>query len=155
MARSLKRPKLTAGSVLVWLLLGVPMEHASFAQSSGPSGTLSGSMSGGAAGAAKPAGLPRIIAGSQNTEVLRHRDFAGKPCLAIGGFARAHIGNQKLYDHVITIKNGCAQSIKIQICYFRTQECTNMDVPGLATKVGVLGTLPAIQDFQYEFRERF
>lgn len=98
---------------------------------------------------------PRIITGSQNTDVLRHRDFSGKPCLAIGGFARAHTGNPKLFDHVIEIKNGCPQSIKTQICYLRTQDCIWMEVAGHSTKQAILGTLPSIKDFQFEFRERF
>jgi hypothetical protein len=98
---------------------------------------------------------PRIITGSQDTEILRHRDFAGKPCLAIGGFARAHTSNANLFDHVIEIKNGCSQSIRTQICYLRTQECITMEVAGHMTKEGILGTLPSIKDFRYEFRERF
>lgn len=98
---------------------------------------------------------PRIITGSQNTEILRHRDFAGKPCLAIGGFARAHTSNSNLFDHVIEIKNGCSQSLRTQICYLRTQQCITMEVAGHMTKEGILGTLPSMKDFQYEFRERF
>jgi hypothetical protein len=98
---------------------------------------------------------PRIITGSQNTEILRHRDFAGKPCLAIGGFARSHTSNSNLFDHVIEIKNGCAQPIKIQICYRDTQQCINLEVAGHATREGVLGMMPSLKDFQFEFREKF
>ena len=119
-----------------------------------PAGTLSRPTAGSSAGAAT-ARPPRIITGSQDTEILRHRDFGGKPCLAIGGFAGPHATNSNLYDHVIEIKNGCAQSIKTQICYLRSLECITLDVQGHMTKEGILGTLPSIKDFQYEFRERF
>lgn len=123
------------------------------AQSSGPaaSGKLSGPTAAGSSGA-----IPqRMIAGSQNTEIMRHRDFAGKPCLAIGGFARAHTSNSNLYDHVVSIRNGCAQAITTEVCYFRTRDCISMSVQGHTDKQGILGTLPSIKDFQYEFRERF
>src|SRR5437660_284107 len=36
------------------------------------------------------------------TEILRHRGLTGKPCLSVAGFARPHIIDRKLYDHVIT-----------------------------------------------------
>ena len=58
-----------------------------------PPGTLSGPSFGGTSPSSSPP--PRIITGSQNTDILRHRDFAGKPCLGIGGFARAHTGDSK------------------------------------------------------------
>jgi len=118
-----------------------------------PPGTLSRPSTGSFGGGSSLP--PRIITGSQNTDVLRHRDLSGKPCLAIGGFARAHTSNPNLFDHVIQIKNSCAQSIKTEICYLRTQQCITLEVAGLATKEGILGTLPSMKDFQYEFRERF
>ncbi len=56
---------------------------------------------------------------------------------------------------MIEIKNNCSQSIRTQVCYLRTQECITLEVAGHMTKQGILGTLPSIKDFQYEFRERF
>jgi hypothetical protein len=123
------------------------------AQTAPPSGTVARPTFGGTS--PRSSTPPRIITGSQNTEILRHRDFAGKPCLSIGGFARPHTSNSNLFDHVIEIKNGCAQSIRTQICYLRTQDCITMEVAGRMTKQANLGTLPSIRDFQYEFRERF
>lgn len=118
-----------------------------------PAGSVTRPTFGGTSPSSSPP--PRIITGSQNTDILRHRDFAGKPCLDIGGFARAHTSDSKLFDHVIEIKNNCPQSIRTQICYLHTQECITMEVAGHLTKQGILGTLPSIKDFQYEFRERF
>src|ERR1700733_11442995 len=53
---------------------------------------------------------------SRNIEILRHRDLAGKPCLEVGGFARPHVVNADLFDHVIEATNNCGQLIKMQIC---------------------------------------
>ncbi len=98
---------------------------------------------------------PRIITSSQDTEVLRHRDFGGKPCLAIGGLARAHLGNPNLFDHVIQIQNGCPKSITTQVCYRHSYECISVVTDGHASREAILGTQPAMRDFEYEFRERF
>lgn len=89
------------------------------------------------------------------TEILRHRDFAGKPCLTVSGTARPHSINRNLYDHVITASNACAQRITIRVCYYRTDECIPMEVPGGQRKEAILGTLPATKQFGFEFREKF
>ena len=92
---------------------------------------------------------------SSGTDILRHRGPTGSPCLAVAGFARPHATNSNVYDHVITVKNSCAQRITIQICYYRSQDCLPMEVPGGERKEAVLGSLPAVRDFRFEFREKF
>ena len=89
------------------------------------------------------------------TEILRHRDFAGRPCLTVMGGARPHIIDRKLYDHVITASNACPQRIAIRVCYYRTDDCIRMEIPGRERKEAVLGTLPATKEFGFEFREKF
>jgi len=147
----LPRRLLIAAALTPLLGAGGDVGHAQTSAATPGAGTLGGSSLGSSSGA-----VPKqVIRGSQNTEVLRHRDFAGKPCLDIGGFARAHLNNPKLFDHVISIKNNCPQSLKTEICYLRSRDCINMDVPGHKSKESILGTLPSIKDFQFEFRERF
>jgi hypothetical protein len=106
-------------------------------------------------GAGVRAPTPSPVIGSQNADILRHRDPIGNPCLNVSGFARAHTINPNLYDHLIAAKNRCAQRLTIQVCYYRTQQCIAMEIPGFASKETILGTLPSITDFRYEFRERF
>jgi hypothetical protein len=89
------------------------------------------------------------------TEILRHRDLTGKPCLAVTGIARPHIIDRKLYDHVITASNACPQRIAIRVCYYRTDDCIPIEIPGGQRKEAVLGTLPATKEFGFEFREKF
>jgi hypothetical protein len=89
------------------------------------------------------------------TEILRHRDLTGKPCLTVSGMPRPHIVNRKLYDHVITASNACPQRIAIRVCYYRTDDCIPMEIPGGQRKEAVLGTLPATKEFGFEFREKF
>ena len=92
---------------------------------------------------------------SAGNEILRHRDFTGKPCLSVGGLARPHTVNPNLYDHVINVRNSCPQRIAITVCYFQSQDCIRMEIPGGESKEAILGTLPSIRDFRFDFREKF
>ena len=92
---------------------------------------------------------------SNGTDILRHRSPTGATCLSVGGFARPHFVNKQLFDHVITVKNDCAQRIALQVCYYQSEDCINIQVPGDETKQAVLGTLPRMATFRFEFREKF
>ena len=92
---------------------------------------------------------------SSGTEMLRHRGPTGRPCLTVGGLARPHLASPNVYDHVITAENSCAQSITIKVCYYNSDECIPLEVPGGERKEAILGTLPAMSDFRFEFREQF
>jgi len=108
----------------------------------------------GGVGVQVPVEAPAIGA-SKGTEILRHRGPTGNACLAVAGQARPHTINPKLYDHVIKVTNSCAQRIALQICYYRSQECISMEIPGGERKEAILGTLPSVKDFRFEFREKF
>ena len=92
---------------------------------------------------------------SAGTEILRHRGPSGHPCLAVGGLARPHVVNPNVYDHVITVRNTCAQRITMQVCYYRSRDCVPLEIPGGERKEAILGTLPSVKEFRYEFREKF
>jgi hypothetical protein len=98
---------------------------------------------------------PRTFGASSGTEILRHRGPTGNPCLAVSGFARPHVVNPNVYDHVVTAKNSCALRITMQVCYYRSQDCLTMEVPGGERKEAIIGSLPAEKDFRFEFREKF
>jgi hypothetical protein len=119
-----------------------------------PIGSESRPTMGATSGRAPPA-QPALINASQNIDILRHRGPTGKPCLTIHGYARPHIVNPNLFDHMITATNGCPQLIRMGVCYNRTQQCISMEIPGRMFKEAVLGTMPSLKDFEYEFRERF
>lgn len=101
-----------------------------------------------------PATSPAFSASSGN-DLLRHRSPSGTPCLAVSGFARPHTTVSTLYDHVVAVKNNCAQRISLQVCYYRTQDCLPVEVPGGERKEAILGTMPSTKDFRFEFREKF
>jgi hypothetical protein len=102
-----------------------------------------------------PATISPSFSSSASTEILRHRDFTGKPCLDVAGSARARTTDPNLYDHLITVRNNCPQRIAMQVCYYLTHDCIPMEIPGGARKDAILGTLPSVKDFRFEFREKF
>jgi len=118
-----------------------------------PFEALSGPTVGGSGATPKPETRP--FAAAAGTELLRHRSFTGRPCLDVGGYARPHHIDVSLYDHVISAVNGCPQRIELRVCYYRTQDCIPMEVPGNGHKEAILGTLPSTKDFRFEFREKF
>lgn len=102
-----------------------------------------------------PVKISPTFGASAGNEILRHRDFTGKPCLSVGGHARAHTVNPNLYDHVITVLNACPQRIAIKVCYYQSRDCIPVEIPGGEHKEIILGTLPSVKDFRFEFREKF
>jgi hypothetical protein len=103
----------------------------------------------------RPAGQSAAISPSQDVNLLRHRDALGRVCLQISGYSRAHTINPKLFDHVVSATNNCAQIIHVSVCYTGSQHCVQMDVPGHGRKEVLLGILPAIDQFNFDFHERF
>lgn len=90
----------------------------------------------------------------QNSAVFTHRDPLGQPCLDIEAASRAHVINPNVYDHVVSIYNKCLSRIKLQVCYYGTDHCIDVDVPGLQRKDAVLGVYPSLQYFRFSYREK-
>lgn len=124
------------------------------AQDTDPFRTLSAPVVGATGGMSSPETLPGLQA-SEGDEILRHRDFTGKPCLAVSGFARAYAIDSNLYDDVIKVTNSCPQRIAVKVCYYQSEDCIPIEVAGGESKEGVLGTQPSSPDFRFEFREKF
>lgn len=109
----------------------------------------------GATGGMQDLDTPQRFEWSGGNGILRHRDFAGNPCLAVGGSARPHVIDPNLYDDVVTVVNNCPQRIAMQVCYYQSEDCIQMDIPGESHQEAILGILPATKDFRFEFREKF
>jgi hypothetical protein len=73
----------------------------------------------------------------------------------VGGFGRRISSNLNLFDHVVKVTNSCPQQITVQVCYFESQDCVSVDVPGGETKEAILGTMPSAKEFRFDFTEKF
>ena len=84
-----------------------------------------------------------------------HLGPTGKPCLSVNGGAEPQIVNPKIFTHMIMASNNCSQLIKIQVCYYQSQQCVPLEVPGYGRKEIVLGIMPSMNQFRFEYRELF
>lgn len=135
------------------ILLWLAMANLGWAQSTLPLGTARPQV--GATGEIGPPQQLPLISGSQDTASQIHRGPGGKVCLTVYGYAKHQTINPDLYDHVIDASNTCAQPIKLDVCYYHSAHCVRMNVPGYAHQGEILGIMPRIQDFRFEYRERF
>jgi hypothetical protein len=85
----------------------------------------------------------------------KHLDFAGKPCLESSGKATPLASNARIQNHLVNLDNHCADLIKAKVCYYKTNDCTNVAVPGHSRREQVIGVFPALQQFRYEVKEEF
>jgi hypothetical protein len=137
---------------VVWLIaMGV---HASGQGVTAPAASDTRPAVGGTRGLPPPPQLPRL-SGSQDMGAKLHRNPTGQPCLTVNGFSQPQTINPKIFTHTIFANNGCSQPIKMQVCYYKSQHCVPVDVPGYGRKEAVLGVLPAMKDFRFEYREQF
>jgi hypothetical protein len=92
---------------------------------------------------------------SSGTYTRRHLSPNGTVCVFLGGVARPFTNNDKLFNHWISAENRCSDRIRIKVCYYATTICIDMNLAGHEQKEAILGTLPAVKDFRYEYREQF
>jgi hypothetical protein len=85
----------------------------------------------------------------------KHRDFGGKACLETSGVSRPLASNPRILNHAVVLDNHCVDRIKAKVCYYGTDECTDVEVPGNSRKEQVIGVFPAMQAFRYAVKEQF
>jgi hypothetical protein len=122
--------------------------------SGGPAFRRVGKRSLGGAGVRPPAQLS-ILNGAQAAGARMHSGPTGKPCLTVQGYAQQQTINPNIFEHIISASNDCSQLIKTQVCYYQSQQCIQIDVPPYGRKESVLGIMPAMKQFRFEYREKF
>jgi len=85
----------------------------------------------------------------------KHHDLAGKPCLETSGSAIPLASNPKIQSHLVSLSNRCIDLIKVKVCYYKTDDCIDVEVPGRSRKEQVLGVFPELQQFKYQVKEQF
>lgn len=84
-----------------------------------------------------------------------HRDYAGKPCLVTSGASQPLASNPHILNHAVILDNHCSDRIKAKVCYYKSKDCTDVEVPGHSRKEQIIGVFPAMQMFRYEVKEQF
>ncbi|MGY3146028.1 hypothetical protein ACVWYQ_003027 [Bradyrhizobium sp. USDA 3397] len=82
------------------------------------------------------------------------RDAFGKPCLNTEAIARSHVTNRAVLDHIVSVRNDCPKTIKARICYYRSEQCNDVDVGSYKRVDTILGTMVGGQYFRYSVTPR-
>ena len=90
-----------------------------------------------------------------NSAPTAHRDVLNRPCLSFEAASRRQTINPNIFDHIVSVSNRCRKSIKLRVCYFKSDRCVDMEVAGQQRKDIVLGIFPNLQYFRYSYREKF
>jgi hypothetical protein len=83
-----------------------------------------------------------------------HKTPTGQPCLTFEGFAKPQIINKTIIEHWVRATNSCGQYVKVQVCYYHTDDCIKMNVPPWDQQEDVLGIYPVLRDFRFEAKEQ-
>ena len=110
---------------------------------------------GGPAVGQSPLPLRGSIPPTQDGPIKHHMGPLGKACLAIEGYVKPELANKNIYQHLIKVANDCGQNIKVQVCYYKTQDCVLMSIPPWEHKTSILGIFPALKRFQFEAKEQY
>jgi hypothetical protein len=90
---------------------------------------------------------------TSNLGERKHLDYSGKPCLETAGVSHPLTSNPRILNHAVSLDNHCSEIIKARVCYYQTDQCTDVVIPGRSTKEQIIGTFPAMQIFRYEVKE--
>ena len=90
-----------------------------------------------------------------STGAKQHLRPGGKPCVTVTGEAKPQTINPHIFTHTVMAVNECGFPIKLTACYFQTEECSPLTVPPYGRNQAVLGIMPAMDRFRFEFREKF
>lgn len=90
----------------------------------------------------------------ENAALTVHRNSLGKACLNIEATSRAHVINPNVYDNIVSFQNQCNILIKVQVCYFGTENCVDVEVPAQKRTEAVLGIRLHSKYFRYSYKEK-
>ena len=82
------------------------------------------------------------------------RDALNRPCLDVEAAARVQVVNPDMVDHVVSVKNNCPRLIKVKVCYFNSERCNQVDVPGYQRVDVTLGSMRGNNYFRYMLQQK-
>lgn len=103
---------------------------------------------------AKPAQPNDLFGNDQDTVAGVHMSITGKPCVTVAAEAMPDQANPKNFFHMALAANACSQRILIEVCYYQTLTCSQLQLPPYGRKETMLGIMPAMKGFRYEYREQ-
>lgn len=92
---------------------------------------------------------------SNDFAAKKHVGPTGKPCITMFGDSRPQTINPQIFDNVIVATNACGRPIRAKVCYYHSDHCVMIDVAAYSRTAAMLGIMPAMQGFRFEFSELF
>jgi len=87
-------------------------------------------------------------------KTLAHKRPSGKPCLEFEAISRTTPMLPGRYEHIVGVTNTCNARIEIKLCYFHSDDCTDVSVGGLDYREVMLGSRAPEQNFSYRYDEK-
>lgn len=91
----------------------------------------------------------------QNSALTVHRNAVNQPCLDYEAASKQQVVNPTLYDHIVSITNQCPTTIRLKLCYYKSDKCQDIEVGARARKDVIMGVAPNMQYFRYSYTEKF
>lgn len=82
------------------------------------------------------------------------KDSLGKNCLDVEAAARPQAVNREMLDHVVSLKNNCARTIKVKLCYYNSDSCKHFDVQAYKRVDTILGAMRGVSLFRYTLNQK-
>jgi hypothetical protein len=96
-----------------------------------------------------------LFNGTEDGMAKRHKGPTGKPCISVVGDAHPQKINPQIYDHLIIATNVCGQNIRLNVCYYHSEHCVSINVSAYSDEEAMLGIMPSMKTFRFEYREIF
>ena len=97
----------------------------------------------------------RFLNSTDNSVMKVHKGPTGKACITVIGDARPQAVNPQIYNHLVIATNTCGQNIKLKVCYYQSDHCVSVNVSPHSDKEAMLGIMPSMKTFRFEYRELF
>lgn len=85
----------------------------------------------------------------------QHKNPTGQPCVTVSGLVTPQLVNPTIFNHILIVKNVCSQPVKLNICYFKQEQCKKMTIAGYKRTQEILGIQPNAKDFRFQYTEDF
>lgn len=93
---------------------------------------------------------------AKNKLHVRLRAVTGHVCLKFHEIVRPQIAMKDMYDHVVSVENGCPETILVKVCYKNvTTGCRKLRVSAHKKAAALLGSMNNRPSFGFEYTETY
>lgn len=91
---------------------------------------------------------------AENADAAPIRDSLGRLCLDVEAAGRKQTVNPQMVDHVVSLKNNCAKSLRLKVCYLNSDHCNDVDLQPFKRVDTILGSARGNSFFRYTIKQK-